>query len=562
MKLNKNTLFIISLIIVILISYSNTFQNEFVWDDDFFIVDNIHIKDLNNIPSFFFEPSVGNLYRPIRSVFYVITHKIWQLNTFGYHLNSIILHTLITIILFYITLKVTKNNNLSFVTSLFFAVHPVHTARVTNMTAGFDLYGILFMLLSFLLYLSHNISDKKSYFYFSISTYIVALFSSEEAIIFIPLLFLYEFSFNKKISFKDLIILLKRYLSYIFVTIFYLIARFSVLEQVGRVETYFEHTFLGTLLTTVKIFIKYIFILFYPLDLTIEHVLKFETSIFSLSFLTYFFLLLVVLFVFVKSYKRSKIVFFSIGFFMIAFLPFSNIFPQVTIMADRYLYMPSYGFCLLLSFLIFKIKDVQPLEKPSKKIILILVITLVVLGSYLTIDRNTDFKDNFTLLHKTIKDNKYSGTKTNNMLSIYYRKDKDYVNAEKYAVRAIELSNKNYYAYENLGTIYAYNKLYNQSIEYYMKSLELKPDFYLAYNNLGLVYSYMKDYDKALYYLKKAIKINPNLAKAHHDIATVYAQTGEFDKAKSEFELAIKINPYEEDYKKDYNVLLDFLEKK
>src|SRR3989344_7257573 len=105
--MNKNLDSILFLLITILVSYTNIFQNEFVWDDEFFIEENIHIKDLSNIPEFFIEPSTGYLYRPLRGVFYAINYQIWKLNVFGYHLNSLLLHLSITILFFFITLKIT-----------------------------------------------------------------------------------------------------------------------------------------------------------------------------------------------------------------------------------------------------------------------------------------------------------------------------------------------------------------------------------------------------------------------------------------------------------------------
>ena len=106
MRINKNLAIVLFLFLVVLVNYANIFQNEFVWDDGFFIVENIHIKELNNIPGFFTEPSTGNLYRPLRSVFYTINYQIWHLNVFGCHLNSLILHFLVTILFFFITLNI------------------------------------------------------------------------------------------------------------------------------------------------------------------------------------------------------------------------------------------------------------------------------------------------------------------------------------------------------------------------------------------------------------------------------------------------------------------------
>lgn len=559
MRVSKNILIVLILFAVILISYGNIFLNEFAWDDEYFIVDNIHIKELKNVPGFFTEPSTGNLYRPLRSVFYTINYQIWNLNPFGYHLNSLLLHFFVTLLLFFITVKITKKTGFSFVAALFFAAHPVHTARITNMTAGFDVFGILFLLLSLFFYIIFSRDGKNNYYFLSIAFYLFALFSTEEAITLILILFLYDFSFNYQINLNNIRLLLKKYIPYIIITIFYLIVRFLVVGQVGRTEAYFQQSFFGTLLTTIKIFAEYIAISFFPFNLTIERVVRFETTLLSSSFIISLLALLLIFFFFIRAYNRSKILFFSIGWFFITLMPFSNIVPQVTIMADRYLYLPSYGFCLLLAFLIFKIDNINLIKKYSKFVIVSLIILIA--GTYIisTIQRNAEWKDNFTLLSTTVEENPF-GTRAHQALALHYRSLEDYEIAAKYASRAIELSNGNYRAYENLGTINAYQKEYDAAIPYYEKSLRLNPDFYLANNNLGLVYSYIGDFNTSISYLKKAIGIEPKLSKAYNDLGTVYAQIGEFDLAIKNMEKSIGINPYQADYYYNLAVVYEFLE--
>ena len=559
MKVNKNLLIVLSLFTVILISYGNIFLNEFVWDDEFFIVENIHIRDPDNIPGFFIEPSTGELYRPLRGVLYTLTRQIWELNEFGYHLNGFLLHLIATVLIYFITLKITKKSGFSLVASLFFATHPIHTARITNMTASFDVLGIVFLLMAIFFYIIFSQKGKKNYYCLSIIFYLLALFSTEEAITLILLLFLYDFSFNYKISLDNIKLLLKKYIPYIVITIFYLIIRFSVVRQIGRTDVYFEHSFFGTLLTTVKIFVEYIFILFFPFNLSIEQVVKFETSLLSLGFLVSLVVLVLVLFFFAKSYKKSKMVFFSIGWFFITLLPFSNIVPQFTIIADRYLYLPSYGFVLFLTFLIFKISTIEYIKKYSKIIILILIVLIASTYAALTIQRNTEWKDDFTLLSTSVKENPL-GTRVHQGLAVYYREQMDYENALRYASRAVELASRNYPAYENLGTINVYLKRYEEAILFYEKSIELKPDFYLAHNNLGLVYSYMGNINKSLFYLNKSIQLNPKLSKAYNDIGTVYAHMGNFDRAIEAMEKSIEINPYNADYYSNLAIIYEFLE--
>ncbi|MBI2208361.1 tetratricopeptide repeat protein [Candidatus Woesearchaeota archaeon] len=561
MRVNKNLAIVFFLFVVVLISYINVFRNDFAWDDKFFIVDNTRIRDLGNIPSFFAEPSPGNLYRPLREAFYTLNYQLWQLNKFGYHLNSLLLHFFAALILFFITLKITNKALFSFVASLFFAAHPIHTERITNMTGTFDVFGILFFLLSFLFYINYSKKDKKNYYYFSILFYLLAIFSTEEAITLILILFLYEFSFNYEFSLDNIKLLSKKYIPYIIATIVYLMIRFSVVGQLGRTESYFQQSFFGTLLTTTKIIVLYIAMLFFPSNLVIERYVKFETSIFSAAFLFSFIILLLIIFCFIKSYKKSKILFFSIGWFFITLLPFTNLFPQVTIMAERYLYLPSFGFGLFLTILLFQIDKVKQIKKHGRIIITVSAILITLSYAALTIQRNSEWRDNFTLLTKDAEKNPY-GTRIHHAIALHYRNNGDYENAFKYASRAIELSSKNYNAYENLGTILAYQKKYDEAIKFYNKALELNPKFYLAMNNLGLVYSYMGDSNTSVYYLKKAIEIDPKLSKAYNDLGTVYAQMGEFDSAIKEMEKSIEINHYNADYYYNLAVIYEYLKDK
>ena len=101
MKINKNVAFVSLLFTVVLISYANVFYNPFVWDDHTFIESNRKITSLENIPYFFTHESRNALWRPLRETFYALTYSVWGLNPFGYHLNALLLHALVTIFIFF-----------------------------------------------------------------------------------------------------------------------------------------------------------------------------------------------------------------------------------------------------------------------------------------------------------------------------------------------------------------------------------------------------------------------------------------------------------------------------
>ena len=90
------------------------------------------------------------------------------------------------------------NKKIALLSALIFAVHPIHTGRVANITAGFDLLGIFFMLFSFYLYVKFSKLQSKKYFLFSLLFFVLALFASEEAITLPIIIVLYEFVFKRE----------------------------------------------------------------------------------------------------------------------------------------------------------------------------------------------------------------------------------------------------------------------------------------------------------------------------------------------------------------------------
>jgi len=50
----------------------------------------------------------------------------------------------------------------------------------------------------------------------------------------------------------------------------------------------------------------------------------------------------------VGSLKKTKVIFFAFFFFLVTLLPYLNIIPISTLLADRYLFIASFSYCFLL----------------------------------------------------------------------------------------------------------------------------------------------------------------------------------------------------------------------
>ena len=568
----KNIVFVILIITLSLISYMNVFDNEFVWDDHVFILENNDIKSFANIPLFFKE-DVDGLYRPLRSLHYTFAYSIFKKNPFGYHLNAVFFHTAISVLVFFIIKKIIENRNIALVASLIFAANPIHAERVANMTAGFDLLGIFLFLLSFYFYIlyskSNNEKNDKKYFIFSLLFFILALLASEEAITLPLIIILYEFSFNKEFDKKNLKNTinknpLKSYLPFFAAAFFYLILRFFILGIRGRIETYLGGNFLITQLTMLKVYVKYIVLLLFPVNLTLFQEVPVAKGLFDAGVLVSLFVLSIILIFTIKNYRKD-IVFFSVFWLFITLIPFSNIMPIQVFMAERYLYVPSIGFSLIISFLFFKIYNIEIKNIKDKKLfknaLIILFVLLLSFYSARTIIRNNDWQDNLSLWTKTIETNPYNSRAHDN-LGFTYEQLGDDEKAFLEFQKAVELMPDNFRALSNLGIAYAKKKQYNISIGLMQKALRINPLHYKTHDKLGLVYLEVDDAENAIKSFERATEINPRYAKAYNDIAAAYGKIGEFEKVEENLKKAIKLDRDYADAHYNLGILYDFLGEK
>jgi tetratricopeptide (TPR) repeat protein len=534
-----------------------------VWDDNDFIVDWNEIRSLRNIP-LFFKGAVPfghqGVYRPVRSVLYALSYKLWGLNPSGYHFQAILAHLTCTLLIYFIVSEITKKNLIAFMSALIFGVHPIHTEAVTLITASFDTIGIALFLASFYLYLKSQSNQGKTN-KLAIASVILALFAffTYELTLTLPLLIvLYDLCF-KKIEKNNMSKSLKAYSPYFIGLLFYIFVRFFILDITSR-GTYLAGSFYLTMLTMTKSFLKYFLITLFPINLNVNHRISegilslvhadlneqaiLAQSIFNLNILFSIIVLIGLLIIAVKSFKKYPIISFCIGWFFIGLAPVSNIIPRIALLAEKYTYIPSFGLCLLLSSLIYNSFRLSPdkYKKHIKTVLTLLFVFIILSYSTLTISRNADWKDEFTIWSKTAEQTPGSSLAHNNLGLAYLARGERDLAVKEYN-RAIELNSNYAEAYVNIGNIYIQEKEFDLAIEEFKKAIQAKPTLAEAHNNLGNAYNEKKQFDLAIEEYKKAIQINPNYVRAHNHLGAAYAKKGETDLAIDSYKKTLEINP-------------------
>lgn len=514
----------IFIIIAGFILFFNTLSNQFVFDDESVVQNNLSIQSLSSIPKYFtaddgFHKVIGRYYRPIVSSTYAIDYAIWKLDPWGFHLTNVIIHIIACLLLFALLKEIFRGKKYAVIASLIgtlvFLVHPVHTEAVSWVSGRTDSMVTLFFFASFLYYVKfiHSKEDKKSkddpqrMLMWSLIFYFCGLLSKEMIITMPVVIILFDMVYRGK-SFDFLKKNLKAYGWFAGVTVFYLLLRYWVLKDIPERESYMYFqgmdvvSGIATMLKTLPIYLK---LLFYPVGLLYHYngYISDAHSLLEGSVIMSFLLVAALIGGVVFAYRKKEgAAAFCILFFFVTLLPVMNIIPTMSLMAERFLYMTSFALSLIISYLILKFID----EK-NKNTIAGVSLAVIILLSVLTFQRNAEWKDNDTLY--STADGVDGNVLLVNAGNIYANKQ-NYEEAEKRFRRAIEIRDNSILAHHNLGLIHLIRgKLDSAEIEI-TKGLQLDPLAPDGYFQLAAIYRMQGDIPKAIEKLEKLQEVAPN----------------------------------------------------
>lgn len=584
--LKKTNIQIAIITLIVLISYVNILPNGLSFDDRDFFSDWPAIRNSETgLSAFLNLPDLlaGDLpvhhrgvYRPIRSVYYLLNLQIFGFNTFAFHLQSIIIHALVTLLVYLIARLITKNNLTAFISGIFFASHPIHTEAITYTAASFDTLGILFFFASFYFYLQANdetgsINLKASATKISQKTtrllsWLLAFlaFFTYEMTLMLPFLIITYEVLLRGFSLKQLLKRFYIYLPYLMILGGYIATRVLLLH-IGSRGDYLGPEYLPASnqakLGIFEILFKYASLLILPINLTITYSVpdfafsilykittNIDPSLYILNEIGKYIFLLPIILIFIIcllifKIRHFKLVSFCLAWLIVSLVPVLNIVPQGAVIAERFLYIPSFGFCLLVGFLASTILQSNNLSPLKKNLFTLLIITAVLLFSLTTIVRNMDWHSQESLFYSAHL-NDPSAFNPNAVLSLINIEKGNYDQSIYYSKQALALDPKSFEMYHRLGIALEKKGEYQTALENYQKALEIQNDFYYSNIQIGNIYLQQKKFPEALSEFEKAIKIEPNSYEAQFNRALILAQFKNYDLAIEGYQKALAINPY------------------
>lgn len=337
------------LIICASATYASTLSNGFVLDDEYILVTNQAIRNIGNAFRFFFEnpPDQPYFYRPIVLVSLAIDHAIWGLNPVGYHLTNLVLHVVNCVVVLMLLSSLTGHRMAAWLGALLFATHPVHGEAIYLVVNRGGLISALFYFLGLLLYVRRRYQVWSAVNTIALGAFFFLSLVAKEDGATLPIAMLaLDLLVPASRRFQ-----LKPYLSCVVAAIAYLSIRFLLCQP--SAFSYFGGTPGSKVFMTMIVMEAYaLSLLAWPRNLAgtygPEYILHPNTWAEPVLWLSAA-IILAVLTVGFYTRRRARLVSFSIAFYFIALAPTYQIVRLWILFGERFLYLASFGFCLLMT---------------------------------------------------------------------------------------------------------------------------------------------------------------------------------------------------------------------
>lgn len=541
------------------IVYLNSLQNAFVYDDESTIVYNYFIRHWGNLPDLFtknyFTLSAELTYRPIVTFTYFVDYAVWHAHPFGYHLTNILLHGVNSLLLYVLAFHIFKRHFLAVIAAAIFSSHPVFTEAVNAIAFREDLLAFLFFTLAFFCCLKAGQGRYFPYYPLSLLCYFFGLFSKEMAITLPAVIVFYDVVVQglfgrdrRRPLFTELKFRAFRYyMGYVFIAAFYIAIRFWALHSPTESRIpYPNDSLCFNFLAMTHVLACYVKLFFLPFRLNADYCVPLSLPFTKVSLWLSMSLIVAIGITSFRLQSKRKHLFFLVLWFFITLTPVMNIIPLGNIMAERYLYLPGAGFCMIVACLFH--------GRTPRLTACCGISCILAVNAYLTITRNNDWMDSLQLWSRTAITSPNSFRAHVNLGNAYEKMGLNAAALESYQ-KALLLDPKDADVYNNLGIYYNKMGAFDDAILHYKKCLDLNPNHFRAYNNLGVTLTRQRRFDEAIQAFKQALSMNTIYPDAHNNLGIAYYRKGNLDEAERQYKLAINIEPYHAEAHNDLGIL-------
>ncbi|MEI7528079.1 MAG: tetratricopeptide repeat protein [Elusimicrobiota bacterium] len=543
-------------------AFGNSLPNAFVFDDRRVIVENrkvtqADIKGLWTEPASWFPDKDDTVWRPLTSTSFALNWKLTGPDPAAFRAVNLALHAANSVLIVRLAEFIGLAGPAPMLAGLLFALHPIHTEALNSIVGRADLLATLFVLLACLAY-------GRGRRLWAAGFFVLGLLSKESAATFLLLVpalaWLKPAAGGWRRVARCCLLLAALTAAYV---LYRRLAIGAFVPGAGAVSVGGAALELDNPLAALPFFQRcsnalyilwrYLLLCVYPGTLSADYSPNAIPllGVLSLRNLSAAAGLAAAGGLLWRWAGRRREVLFAAGFFLLTFTIVSNIaFPIGTIMAERLLYMPSAGFCLLAAMALPRGRGALPALAAA---------LLLCLYAGRSFARNRDWRDDNTLFVKTAVTSPASVRALVNAAQAQVERRK-FGEARELVLRALRLSpvtDKFPLPYNTLGLTHLGEGDLTAAELAFQEALKRDPLDLDARVNLGIVFARQRRYDGAIAAFETALLTEPAAVKLHYNLAlacrqkggVVYAwgqqaeARGLFLKAKAHYEKALELKP-------------------
>lgn len=568
----------LSIAIVATVLYANSVRGELFFDDVNAIVNNgwVRTGDFAGIltNASWWGEGRGHGWRPVTTLTFALNASVHELAPFGYHLVNVVLHALVSVLVFAVFARATGAWRTAAIAALLFAAHPVHTEAVASVVGRAELLAAAGFFVAWLLFLRADAARAASRRVvletLAVLCFFAALLAKENALALLPVLMLADWMARppdaRAARFRGHAV---RYAALGATVIVFVALRRHVLGDAPGEISLLDNPLvalppLARELTALKVAGLYGWRLLVPWHLAADYSyrqLAPVESVADVGFLAAFALVAAVPVLVWWTWRRAPTAALGLGVLVLTFAMVSNlVFLIGTIMAERLLYLPSAGFCLAAAVALEHATRRAPARRAtapsagaahdgaatlagltSARLAVPLALVLALYGAR-TVARNGVWRDRWTFFSTMVREAPESARSQRELGAVLADRG-DFAAARVAFERSLAIKPDDPATLYNLANALLQEQRVADAIATYQRALTQKPDFADAMVNLGNAESLRGDHRAALEWMQRALVLTPRSASLHMNVANELFRLGEHDAARVEYEAALAIAP-------------------
>jgi Tfp pilus assembly protein PilF len=543
---------VVSLVVALVAAaaYAATLGYDLVWDDTLLIQQSWRLHHWAELPSLLvsqFWSEVGeasHYYRPLTTLTFFLDVQVWGLQPFGFHLTNVLAHVAVTLAVLAVARRVTGGELAAVISALAFALQPLHAESVSFVSGRTDVLAALFCLLALLAYDRGRDQPRWSWTACSLGAYLLALLAKEVAITLPAVLALWDWRVrgdlrDRRAAWRGAV----RYGAYGAVVAIYLGLRLFALRGVTHAEAGAWGSLVTRLLTTLQTVASYAWMTIVPYPANAYRVIVPATVPPDLRWWLAMAGLGAAIVATAWALRRAPAAGFGALWFWITLAPSVavNLLPLPTaLMAERFLYLPTVGYCLILGWAASRLLGPVALGRTAQlRLAPALGLAALLLAYFvLTIWRNEDWRDEYRLYSRMAETSPGAAVPHINLAFVQLPRG-EVGSANDHLREAVRLAPGNPRAQAGLGLTETMLGHLDAGLQHGLRARDLAPENADVRASLGALYLSRGEPARAVPELRQSLRLKPNQVHAALNLALALAWLDQPDAAEAQLARAL-----------------------